>query len=150
MAGNSEEQPRRRGPGRPFMKGQSGNPGGRPKEVGHVRELARQHTEEAIETLVSIMRDDGQPGRSRAAAAEALLNRVMSVKVVYEAVCISGRLGSGGELGMVLVVGGRGLGEAFHGHVAAGDQPIVVLLGKDRADQADHGGTVGERSGEDP
>jgi hypothetical protein len=61
--------------GRPFVKGQSGNPGGRSKEVGHVRELARQHTEEAIETLVSIMRDDGQPGRSRAAAAEALLNR---------------------------------------------------------------------------
>ena len=58
-----------------FRKGQSGNAGGRPKEVGHVRELAKQHTEEAIKTLVAIMRDEEEPGRSRAAAAEALLNR---------------------------------------------------------------------------
>lgn len=57
------------------MKGQSGNKAGRPKEVSHVRELARQHTEEAIETLVAIMRDEGAPPRARSAAAEALLNR---------------------------------------------------------------------------
>jgi hypothetical protein len=37
-----------------LVKGQSGNKAGRPKEVGHVRELARQHTEEAIETLVAV------------------------------------------------------------------------------------------------
>jgi Family of unknown function (DUF5681) len=35
-----------------FSKGQSGNPGGRPKVVGEVQELARQHTGEAIKTLV--------------------------------------------------------------------------------------------------
>ena len=75
MAANSAEQPRRRGPGRPFVKGRSGNPGGRPKEIGHVRELARQHTEEAIATLVAIMRDEGAPPRARSAAAETLLNR---------------------------------------------------------------------------
>jgi len=57
------------------MKGQSGNPGGRPKEVGHVRELAKQYTEEAIETLVMIMRDESAPPRARSAAAETLLNR---------------------------------------------------------------------------
>ena len=39
----------------PFEKGQSGNPGGRPKVVAQVKELARAHTGEAIETLVSIM-----------------------------------------------------------------------------------------------
>jgi len=39
--------------GKPFKKGQSGNPGGRPKIVGEVKELARTHTAEAIETLVS-------------------------------------------------------------------------------------------------
>ena len=61
--------------GRPFVKGQSGNKAGRPKAVGHLRELARQHTEEAIETLVAIMRDEGAPPRARSAAAEALLNR---------------------------------------------------------------------------
>ena len=37
--------------GKPFRKGQSGNPGGRPKVVAEVKELAREHTAEAIETL---------------------------------------------------------------------------------------------------
>jgi Family of unknown function (DUF5681) len=41
--------------GKPFQKGQSGNPGGRPKVVAEVRELAREHTSNAVETLVSIM-----------------------------------------------------------------------------------------------
>ena len=41
--------------GRPFKKGQSGNPGGRPKAVAEVKELARARTSDAIETLVSIM-----------------------------------------------------------------------------------------------
>jgi len=41
--------------GKPFKKGQSGNPGGRPKVVAEVKELAREHTAEAIQTLVSIM-----------------------------------------------------------------------------------------------
>ena len=39
-----------------FLPGISGNPGGRPPEVGDVRELAREYTEEAIETLVDLMR----------------------------------------------------------------------------------------------
>ena len=41
--------------GKPFKKGQSGNPGGRPKVVAEVKELARAHTAAAIETLVAIM-----------------------------------------------------------------------------------------------
>jgi Family of unknown function (DUF5681) len=36
--------------GKPFQKGRSGNPGGRPKVVAEVKELARQHTGKAIET----------------------------------------------------------------------------------------------------
>lgn len=59
----------------PFVKGQSGNPGGRPKELGHVRELARKHTEEAIQTLAAIMRDKNENSRARVAAAEAILDR---------------------------------------------------------------------------
>lgn len=58
-----------------WVKGQSGNPGGRAKLVGHVREAAKQYTAEAIETLAAIMRDGGAPHASRAAAAQALLDR---------------------------------------------------------------------------
>lgn len=42
----------------PFKKGQSGNPGGRPKEVNEVKDLARKHTKEAIDRLAFWMRSD--------------------------------------------------------------------------------------------
>ena len=58
-----------------FRKGRSGNPGGRPKEVGEVRELARQYTAGAMEALRSIMDDPMAPPSARVAAAEAVLNR---------------------------------------------------------------------------
>jgi hypothetical protein len=73
---NREQQPKKLGgcTGKGFMPGQSGNPGGRPKEVGHVRALAKKYTEEAIRTLAELMRT-GKPDRARVAAAEALLDR---------------------------------------------------------------------------
>ena len=43
------------GRGKPFQKGVSGNPGGRPKVLSDVQELARQRSPEAINTLVKIM-----------------------------------------------------------------------------------------------
>jgi hypothetical protein len=57
-----------------FLVGVSGNPGGRPQEVGDVREMARDHTEEAIETLVDLMRH-AKSDAARGAAAQALLDR---------------------------------------------------------------------------
>jgi hypothetical protein len=61
--------------GKPFQKGQSGNPGGRPKAVAEVKELARAHTSEAIETLVSIMSNPKAAPAARVSAANALLDR---------------------------------------------------------------------------
>jgi uncharacterized protein DUF5681 len=63
------------GKGRPFEKGKSGNPGGRPKVLGDVQELARQQSPDAINTLGDIMRDDKAPPAARVAAANALLDR---------------------------------------------------------------------------
>jgi hypothetical protein len=56
-----------------FAPGQSGNPGGRPKEEYRVAELARSYTVEAIDTLVELMRD-GKDERIRGTAAQALLD----------------------------------------------------------------------------
>ena len=61
--------------GKPFQKGRSGNPGGRPKVVAEVKELARAHTGEAIETLVSIMNNPKTAPAARVSAANALLDR---------------------------------------------------------------------------
>jgi hypothetical protein len=57
-----------------FAPGQSGNPGGRPKDEHRVAELARSYTAEAIDTLVELMRD-GKDERVRGTAAQALLDR---------------------------------------------------------------------------
>ena len=61
--------------GKPFKKGQSGNPGGRPKVIAEVKELARAHTGAAIETLVSIMTNPKSAPAARVSAANALLDR---------------------------------------------------------------------------
>jgi hypothetical protein len=64
----------RRGPGRPFQKGVSGNPGGRPKELQGILELARQHAPAAMDTLLHVAKH-GQSEAARVSAAIALLDR---------------------------------------------------------------------------
>ena len=44
-----------------WVKGMSGNPGGRPKLEVSIRDLAQQNSMEALETLVQVMRT-GKPG----------------------------------------------------------------------------------------
>jgi hypothetical protein len=59
-----------------WQKGMSSpNPGGRPKALHDVQELARQHTEAAINALAKIMNDDEARHSARISAAEALLSR---------------------------------------------------------------------------
>lgn len=57
-----------------FVKGQSGNPSGRPKDAS-LKALARQHTETAVETLIEIMASKKAPAAARVQAATAVLDR---------------------------------------------------------------------------
>src|SRR6266545_3030467 len=58
----------------PWKKGQSGNPGGRPKQPVKMTELARRYGPEAINLLVEKMRH-GEDDRVQVMAAKILLDR---------------------------------------------------------------------------
>ena len=59
----------------PFVKGQSGNPGGRPKALRAVEAVAREHSELAIKTLAEIAGSSDAPPAARVAASSAILDR---------------------------------------------------------------------------
>jgi hypothetical protein len=59
----------------PFQKGQSGNPGGKPKAIVEVMAVAQANSALAISTLAEIARNKKQPAAARVAASVAILDR---------------------------------------------------------------------------
>lgn len=58
-----------------WIKGQSGNPGGRPRDLKEVTLIARQHGADAIRALVRVMSSKKSPPAAIAVAANSLLDR---------------------------------------------------------------------------
>jgi hypothetical protein len=57
-----------------FAKGQSGNPGGRRRELANLRAEARRHTGPALQTVLKLMRS-GRSEAVRLGAAQTILDR---------------------------------------------------------------------------
>lgn len=64
---------------KPFQKGQSGNPSGRPKQNKDVAEVARENAEKAIRRLAKLV--DSDDDRVALAAAQAVLDRAVGKPV---------------------------------------------------------------------
>lgn len=82
MAQNSQKTASKRGAGKPFKPGQSGNPGGRPKKderLRRIEDMAKEHSEEALAALL----DEAKNGKGapRVAAATSLLDRAWGTPV---------------------------------------------------------------------
>lgn len=66
-----------------FAPGVSPNPGGRPRggkhgpEGARAKRLALEHTVEAVQTIIDVMRNKEEQGKTRIYAAELLLNRAL-------------------------------------------------------------------------
>ena len=56
-----------------FVKGQSGNPTGRPKEDNEIKKLAKEHSREALERLVYWMTSEDP--KASVPACNAILDR---------------------------------------------------------------------------
>jgi hypothetical protein len=59
----------------PFKPGESGNPGGKPREIEGIAEMCRRWTPDIVRVFARIVKDRKQPAASRVSAGIALLDR---------------------------------------------------------------------------
>lgn len=74
MAGDSKPE-RKNGPGRPFKKGVSGNPGGMPKAIADVRRKLRDLLPDATAALAELL--EHHDGKVRIMAVREVYDRTM-------------------------------------------------------------------------
>ena len=75
MSAATANRDRNNGNLKPFKKGQSGNPRGRPKADFTIQELARAHCPKAINRLAAILDNPKATPAAQVSAATALLDR---------------------------------------------------------------------------
>lgn len=90
-----------------FQKGQSGNPGGRPKQDPLLKDLARKKTKIALGTLEEICKGKKFPAAARVMAAIALLDRGYGKPM--QAVDLSNQDGSLADLFQAAVMSANGV-----------------------------------------
>lgn len=110
-----------------FAKGSSGNPGGRPKVAAHIRDLAREHSADAFDKILSLL--DDKSSKIALAAAQEILNRAYGRPPATIA-------GDGGEgpAELVIVTGIRRSGDE---PPAIGEQITVAIEAKPLAEPAE-------------
>lgn len=74
--GGAAEKVRNRGRGRPFKKGQSGNPGGRPKGDPAVKEMLKAATADAAKLLIDTINNPAAKLEQRIECAKVVMDRV--------------------------------------------------------------------------
>ena len=75
--GNSTKSAEKRVPGRPFEKGKSGNPSGRPKKDPSVTAMFKGACPDAVKLLITTMNDENVKPELRVDCAKTIINRVM-------------------------------------------------------------------------
>ena len=72
---NRKKTGKKRGESTQFKKGQSGNPGGRPKVPEEIKEAFKAAAPEALDLLLKLMRDEKEKSEIRVRCAETVLDR---------------------------------------------------------------------------
>lgn len=83
-----------------FVKGQSGNPGGRPKANPEVREIMNAASPKAAQTLVGLL--DSKKEMMRFYAAQEILNRTEGKPVQAQEINVNGHLDVRGQVRALL------------------------------------------------